>query len=706
VTSNQSTTDLLTTLLAALPVSTEAEWLEADGLGGFAMGTTAGVRTRRYHALLCAATAPPAGRMVLLSGFDAFVVDDGEGGIDPGVSGSGSGPSGVALSSQAYAPATIHPAGHRRIRRFALAPWPTWDFDVGAGRTVRQEILAIHGSPVVVVRWSIASHADGGALASQSGVLRLRVRPYLAGRDFHGLMHENPVFDFTVTTARDALGEHQRLSPYPGVPHVRWRSTGRFAPAPDWYRRFDYCEEAARGLDHLEDLATPGWLELELGAGHGDALWLVGADLPGAELVMDPRPDGAVADLRTHVAGLIDRERRRRVGLGGPLERAADQYLVRRGAGRTIIAGYPWFGDWGRDTFIALRGLCLATGRFDEAGSILAEWAGLVDRGLLPNRFPDSGAAPEYNSVDAALWYVIAADAWLAVAPAPAVRSALREPGGRAAIEAAIDAIVDGMLAGTRYHIGVDQDGLLAAGEPGVQLTWMDAKLGDWVVTPRIGKPVEIQALWLNALAIAARRRPELAAVLARGQASFAARFWNPAAQALFDVVDVDHQPGKNDPALRPNQLLAIGGLPLCLVDEDRARAVLATVERELLTPLGPRTLAPSDPDYAPRCAGGVYDRDAAYHQGTVWPWLAGPFVQAWLRVHGDSAEARAEAQRRFIAPLLAHVGRFGLGHVAEIADGESPHTPRGCPFQAWSVAELIRAVHLVDPPAPALSPL
>jgi predicted glycogen debranching enzyme len=300
---------------------------------------------------------------------------------------------------------------------------------------------------------------------------------------------------------------------------------------------------------------------------------------------------------------------------------------------------------------------------------------------MLPNRFPDHGSAPEYNSVDASLWFVIAAHEYLAAAaPAPDVR----EP-----LIVAVTAILDGYTHGTRYGIRVDDDGLLACGVPGVQLTWMDAKVGDEVITPRIGKPVEVQALWFNALSGAGEQFASMADSV---KWAFARRFPNPAAGCLYDVVDADHVAQRVDARVRPNQILAVGGLPYRLLDGEVARAVVNCVESELLTPLGLRTLAPGDPVYRGHYAGGVAERDRAYHQGTAWPWLTGAFVDAWLNVHGDDASHRAEARHRFVAPLEAHLAVAGLGHVSEIADGDAPHAPRGCPFQAWSLGELIRA--------------
>jgi predicted glycogen debranching enzyme len=361
---------------------------------------------------------------------------------------------------------------------------------------------------------------------------------------------------------------------------------------------------------------------------------------------------------------------------------------VQRRTGLTIVAGYPWFTDWGRDTFIALRGLCLATGRLREARDILLEWAHAVSEGMLPNRFPDHGEEPEFNAVDASLWYVVAVHELLERA---AVVPHLVSDADERTLRGAVEQIVAGYAAGTRFGIRLAEDGLLMAGAPGLQLTWMDARVGGRVVTPRIGKPVEIQALWLNAVAAAATTRPQWREVFEHGRASFVDRFWHDSRGHLADVVDVDHVPGTRDDTFRPNQILAVGGLPIPLVEGERARRVVDQVERRLITALGLRSLAPGEQGYSPRYEGGPSTRDAVYHQGTVWPWLMGPFVDAWLRVRGNTGAARREARVRFLEPMLAHLEGAGLGHVSEITDAEAPFTPRGCPFQAWSLGELIR---------------
>ena len=633
----------------AVPVDTHSEWLEADGLGGFASSTTAGVATRRYHALLLCAQNPPSSRFVLVNGFRAWLET----------------PEGtVQLTRHHFAPDVLTDAD-ARIEAFTSEPWPSVCYRTNTGLLVVQEMFVLRGSPTVLVAFRLEGKESG---------IKLCVRPFLSGRDFHSLQHENSAFRFEP----EQHGSRLRFSPYPGVPAIDMLSNGTYAHAPEWYRNFRYAEEAQRGLDCDEDLAAPGILGFDLSA--GPAIWISSATTPG-----EPLPEGV--DAESFHASSSRRERARRSAFANPLERAADSYLVARGRGRTIIAGYPWFCDWGRDTFIALRGLCLATGRFSEARDILVEWSQVVSEGMLPNLFPDDNGKPEYNSVDASLWYVIAASELLENSQG----SSLLSLADRQALKSAILAIVSGYAGGTRFGIRRDTDGLLACGEPGVQLTWMDAKVGGYVVTPRTGKPVEIQALWISALLAAAVLEPQFAGWLATARASFEVRFWNEASGSLNDVVDVDHQPGRVDASVRPNQIFAAGGLPATLLSNERARRVIDSVEQQLLTPLGLRSLAANDPAYVPHYQGNVWHRDTAYHQGTVWPWLMGPFVEAWLKSRGNTNAAKREAEQRFVAPLRAHLYRAGIGHVSEIADAEAPHTPRGCPFQAWSVSELLR---------------
>ncbi len=591
------------------------EWLETDGLGGFAMGTSDGIRTRRYHAILLAATQPPGGRMVLVNDTEVYIE-------------TAAGRFG--LSSHRYAGDSVHPDGASRISAFASEPWPRWEWRLPDGAMVVGELLAVPGTPGAIQRWTYT----GG------GQARLVVRPFMSGRDFHALHHENDSFRFDP----EIEGEHVSWRPYgDAVPAIHLLAHGIYRHSPAWYRKFYYAEEIARGLDAVEDLACPGAFDFDI------------HERPAVMAWSTQRLSRAFVD------GAFAAEAARRKAYASPLHRAADQFLVARGRGKTVIAGYPWFGDWGRDTFIALRGLCLATGQRDVARAILQEWAGVVSLGMLPNRFADDGVAPEYNSVDAALWFCVAAHA--VGDPDPA-------------ITAAIKAIVAGYRNGTRHGIRLDEDGLIACGEPGWQLTWMDAKVDGEVITPRIGKPVEIQALWINALEIAGE-----AEAAKQARTWFAVRFWDDPHHRLFDVVDCDGVRGTTDASFRPNQIFAVGGLPFAAIEGDRARMVVDTCFRELWTPAGPRSLAPNDPRYVPHYLGNPRQRDRAYHNGTVWPWLAGPFVEAWVRVYGDKAAAR----ERFLAPLLAR------GLPPEICDADAPHAGVGCPFQAWSVAEALR---------------
>jgi predicted glycogen debranching enzyme len=635
----------------------QQEWLEADGLGGFASGTVSGIRTRRYHALLLAATKPPAGRIVLVNGFDAEV---------KAVSGN------YAISSQIYSPGVVHPDGIHRIVEFRKDPWPQWTFALPDGTQIRQEIFAAHGASIVVLSWRLVNPA---------AEVTLTVRPFFSGRDYHSLQHENSAFQFEPQTD----GKRLVWQPHRDIPRILALHNGEYRHQPDWYRNFAYEQERERGLDFTEDLATPGIFQFDLASGEGVLIFAADGSTHD-QLNQQHNAKKLLTEFRA-------REQSRRAAFATPLDRAADAYLVERGQGKTIVAGYPWFTDWGRDTFISLRGLCLASGRVDNARDILLEWSNVVSEGMLPNRFPDQADRPEYNSVDASLWYIIAVHELLAAAQK---NSGMMSPRQKKSLKKAVDAILSGYSRGTRYGIRMDDDGLLAAGVPGVQLTWMDVKIGDRVVTPRIGKPVEIQALWLNALWIASRFNDEWKEPLARGLEGFRQRFWNSDGGYLFDVIDADHQRGKLDATFRPNQIFAVGGLPLPLIDGEQAVRIVEGVERRLWTPLGLRSLAPEEPGYTPHYEGGVRDRDGAYHQGTVWPWLIGPFVEAWVRVRGNTSDAKRAARARFLAPLFDHLNHAGLGHVSEIADAEAPHTPRGCPFQAWSLAELIRLDRVV----------
>ncbi len=636
---------------------TGAEWLEADGLGGYASGTATGIRSRRYHALLLVATTPPTGRVVLVNGFDAWVeTRAGQ----------------FAISSQLYTPEVSHPDGVQRLQAFSVEEWPRWAYELEDGTRVDQELFVVHGEPIVVLSWRL--------LADQENVV-LTLRPFLSGRDYHSLHRENSAFRFDAETE----GERVVWRPYPDIPRTAAFSNGEYSHEPIWYRNFLYEDERHRGLDHTEDLASPGIFRWQLS--HERAILILCAEKH------DPASFFPASSVGERFEQLRAAELGRRREFPSRLHRSGDAYVVRRGSGKTIVAGYPWFTDWGRDTFIALRGLCLATGRIEDARRILLSWSETVSEGMLPNRFDDSGGALEYNSVDASLWYVIAIYDYF---QASELARRLISEEERTKLLEAIETILTGYSRGTRHAIHLDKDGLLAAGQPGIQLTWMDAKVGDWVVTPRIGKPVEVQALWLNALWVACRYSSRWVEFFERGLASFRLRFWNDNGGYLYDVVDADHEHNKVDASFRPNQILAVGGLPLVLLEKEQARRVTDSVESRLWTPMGLRSLEPGASDYAPRYEGDVRERDGAYHQGTVWPWLIGPFVEAWVRVRGGGREAIQEARERFVEPLLRHLDEDGLGHISEIAEGDPPHTPRGCPFQAWSLGEVLRLTAIV----------
>lgn len=616
------------------------EWLETDGLGGFASGTSSGIRTRRYHALLLSSLHPPTDRVVLVNGVEAEVQT----------------PNGtVALSSQRYLPDVIHPDGANRIVAFTHEPWPTWTFEIGDGLRLQHSLFVPAGKRTVVLSWKILGPGDSR--------LKLRVRPLLSGRDFHALHFENGQFEFAADVRYQRVG----WQPYESLPRVWAEHTGVYEHDPVWYRNFLYAEEQARGQDATEDCGSPGAFEFDLGSTPAVCIFS-----------LDPES----GDVAEQFASLLSQETTRRATFPSALHRAADAYIVQRGAGRTIIAGYPWFADWGRDTFIAMRGLCLATGKLDVARQILLEWAAAIDRGMMPNRFTDYGQEAVYNSVDAALWFVVVVYELLE-----------RQPNCEGSDELlnSVDQIVSCYETGTRHGIHAQADGLLAAGEPGVQLTWMDAKYGDWVVTPRWGKPVEIQALWYNALMIAGMRSPRFNQLAKKVRVSFIQRFWNPVKNCLYDVVDVNGQPMVCAAAIRPNQIFAVGGLPFALVDGTMAQAVVAAVDAHLLTPMGLRSLSPEDTAYYGRYEGTMRQRDGSYHQGTVWPWLLGAFVDAWVLVQGSTLETKAAARMKFQTTLTTLLSTGGLGHVSEIADGDAPHAARGCPFQAWSVGEILR---------------
>jgi predicted glycogen debranching enzyme len=634
--------------------SSRLEWLETNGTGGFAMGTVAGTSTRRYHGLLVAPLRPPGERHVFLARLEESIV--GGGGE-------------IALASNQY-PGTLYPEGYRHLSEFRLDPFPIWTYQAN-GAVLEKRLFLVHGEQTVVVRYRA------------SRPTQLLLRPFLAFRDYHALGRANGDLDPHVGETACAGVRTLAVRPYGQLPELRLHhSGGRFHRDGAWHRDTEYLEELDRGLDFREDLWRMGTLSMDVQPGK-DA-FLVATLGPWNAL------DRAAID-RIEEAERARRRPRHPDPFRARLDRAAEQFTVERADGSpTAIAGYPWFTDWGRDTMIALPGLYVARGRLDEARGVIRGFLAHARGGLIPNRFPDRGEIPEYNTVDATLWLFQAVNAYLAAGGDPAFASEVY-PRARE--------IIGCHAKGTLHGIRVDpQDGLLVAGDEGSQLTWMDAKVGDWVVTPRHGKPVEVNALWYNALRLAAlwgraagdaTGANELEAEAARVSRSFAERFWDPSSGRLFDVL----LPGGPDRRMRPNQIFAVS-LPFPLLDQQRQRSVVRAVERALLTPVGLRTLAPDEPDYRPRYGGASRERDGAYHQGVVWPWLLGPFVRAYLAAFGRTRHNVAYC-RSLLRGLERHMVAEGcLGSISEILEPEPPYKPVGAPAQAWSVAEVL-AVHL-----------
>ena len=636
-----------------LPGALTREWIETNGIGGFASSTIIGLNTRRYHGFLVAATKPPVGRFLLLSKLEDTLVLDGQR---------------YELSANQYSGA-VHPQGYRHLDSFRAHPFPRFTYRVGEIE-IEKTVLLVHGENTVVIQYQVSGDYGGRKCS-------LQVRPLIAFRDYHNTTHANDA----ISRQLEERAQVVTFKPYSDLPSLHFAHNADVLDRSGfWFYNFDYERERERGLDHQEDLYSPFLLDFDLAK-------------TSAPAIIASLGDHEIADARP--LRMRELERRKTIVAASPAEdpfsrmltAAADQFIVARAGQKSVIAGYPWFGDWGRDTMISLPGLTLVNGRYEEARGILREFARSIDRGMLPNRFPDAGESPEYNTVDATLWMFHAVFEFLRYTrDYDFVRTELYEP---------LADIVGWHERGTRYGIGLDSDGLLHAGEHGVQLTWMDAKVGDWVVTPREGKPVEIQALWYNALRVMERlaagfadheRAAYYAALAARARVRFLEVFWNEAEGCLYDVM-TNAGP---DRSIRPNQIFAVS-LPYPLLSHDQALRLLEVVERELVTPYGLRTLAPRDPNYRGRYGGDQHSRDGAYHQGTVWPWLLGPFVTAYVKVHGESVDARHRANQ-FLDPLRSHLRQAGLGQISEIFDGDPPHNPAGCIAQAWSVAEILRA--------------
>ncbi len=642
------------------------EWLVTNGLGGYAFGTIAGHQTRCYHGLLVAALQPPLGRTLLLAKLDETARYASRE---------------FDLFTNRWADGTVAPEGYRNIERFHLeGTTPVWTFAL-ADAQLEKRIFMQSGANTTYVLYR---------LVRASSPVELSIKVLADSGDEHCLAagRTRPMEVMQVERGLQVSGLDG------ATPFYVLSDSAESAPARNWYRNFDLAAERARGLPDRTDHFFAG--EFRATIAPGDSLTIVASTAAAPSLI----GEAALAKRQSEAGALLDRffaanpgttTAPRKFSPPGiqQLVLAADQFIAARpldGAedAKTILAGYPWFSDWGRDTMIALPGLCLATGRPWLARNILRTFARFGSEGMLPNQFPRSGEAPAYNSVDAALWYFEAVRQYF---------EATSDVGLLHELFPVLSGILDAHVRGTRYNIHVDPaDGLLFAGEEGVQLTWMDAKVGGHVVTPRIGKPVEVNALWLNAAATMARFARALGQdaaqyerIAERARAGFS-RFWNAEKQFCFDVIDSPGSPAGNDAVLRPNQILAVS-LPESALTQEQQRAVVDVCARELLTSFGLRSLARGEPGYRGRYAGSPEERDAAYHQGTVWGWLLGPFALAHLRVYGNAAEALS-----FLQPMLGHIKAAGLGTVSEIFDGDPPFTPNGCIAQAWTVGETLRA--------------
>lgn len=624
------------------------EWLEADGLGGYASGTASGARTRRYHGWYAPAIPPPRRRWMFVAGCEEFVSRGDER---------------IGISSQIYKDA-VYPEGDRNLVCFALNPFPTWTHR-GEWFTVERSLCLVRDRSVTLVRY----------VNRGPGEIGLNVRPLLRFRSSHELLTESEELD----TATEVRGEVSWVRPIPYLPRLYLRGVGASTRVESvWYRGFYYPREAERGYDSVEDLWNPLAWDWTLPAG-AEAYILFSRE----EVAADP-------------AHLMDAEKRRReifVATGDrlfdELSRRAEVFLVDADyqAG-SILAGYPWLGDGGRDSLISAPGLAMATGRYGAVARVLNAFAAMRRDGLMPSRSTAEEVEPRFDSIDTPLWFIVAVD-WFA--------RARRQPNRPAPLLGVVRSILAAYHRGTRFGIRVGPDALVSGAGPGPPLTWMDAVVEGAPVTPRRGRPVEVNALWHAALKSAARlerlagesmRARELESEAWHVARRFNEVFWNPEKECLYDALGED----RPDPSIRPNQIFAVS-LTEDLLPPHRARAVYWTVRRSLLTPYGLRTLDPSDPRYRGTCDGNQVQRDSALHQGTVWPWLLGAFADAHFRIFGNSEESR-RTMRGWLVPLRAQIREAGLGSISEMFDGDPPHRPRGCFAQAWSVAEIARIVY------------
>jgi len=643
------------TVLNNYDEAVQDEWLETNGLGGWAGSSIIGCNTRRYHGLLVAATVPPTERMNLVNKLDETII----------------------LSNQRFDLSTndygdvISPQGYQYLSSFKKDLFPEWIYEVN-GIKLTKTIAMVHGENTTLIIYKVEK-------ANEPFILELL--PLISARGYHSLQHayNNIFWDVQF---ENGIFKNQ---PFYGAPNIYLSVPGAtYKHDPHWFYRFNYAVEKYRGLDFEEDLFNHGMFTLELK--EGDSLGIIIS-------TEDPQ------NRNVHI--LLEQENLRRKDLIKGYEKnetlqqlilAADQFIVKRDEDlKTVIAGYHWFTDWSRDTMISLPGLCLSTARYEDAKKIIAAFAKNVSMGMLPNRFTDNNEPPEYNNVDGTLWYFVAIYKYLE--HTNDTEFILKE------ILPVLKNIIDWHFKGTRYNIHVDEDGLLYAGEKGVQLTWMDAKIGDWVVTPRMGKPVEIQALWYNTLNIFSKLlemngQEEDARIVCidanKAKKSFLQKFWFEEGHNLYDVIDEKENP---DATLRPNQLFPIS-LPFALIEGEQAEAVLKIMEEQLYTPVGLKSLPKSDVHYVPVYGGDTYHRDSSYHEGTVWSWLLGPYIDALMKSESENKKAKA---KKVIEDFKYHLNEGCIGSVSEIFDADEPHHPRGCVAQAWGVAEILRVIKDYD---------
>ena len=646
-------------ICGSLEIAEQREWLVTNGIGGYASGTVSGNLTRRYHGLLIAALHPPVGRTQLVAKLEETASYDG---------------SSHALGTNSWASGAVEPKGHLTLERFLLeGTTPVWRFAL-ADALLEKRIWMRQDENTTYVQYS---------LLRGNGPVRLFLKALVNYRDFHFTTHGGD-WRMQVKSVENGV----QITAFDGAtPFYLLSADAQFEATHEWYRDFFLSQEKARGLDDHEDYLFAAAAHVELVEGQSVTFVLstdATTELHGSCLAEHVEQEGRVYSTWSESDPAA-------TSFAPPWVRqlivAANQFIVKRALpevpdGRSIIAGYHWFGDWGRDTMIALPGLTLTTGRPEIARKILFAFAHYVDAGMLPNNFPDTGGRPEYNTADATLWYFEAARQYF---------EATKDAEAMLQLYPILAQIISAHVKGTRYRIHVDEaDGLLYAGEEGVQLTWMDAKVGDWCITPRMGKPVEVNALWYNALLTMAKLAPIAGAspepfqkMAERIMKGFA-KFWNSQANCCYDVID-DPRIG-NDASLRPNQIFAVS-LPESPLLPKQQKAVVDFCARRLLTSHGLRSLAQGEPGYQGRYVGGPRERDGAYHQGTVWGWLLGPFVLAHLRVYGDHKAARS-----FLEPLGMQIHTEGLGSLSEIFDGDAPFRSGGCIAQAWTVAEVLRA--------------